>query len=164
MCLVYIMRKSTYISNFDWKKLFCKLMGSIAMHNLCVIGKDAFKEIAQLWLVEELQNTLLVIIVKKYLGIKILISIETRNKLRDGLKTHSILKSAWDLASIDIKLSIFVKKELVDTPVKIMPDNKCKTRINCLFCNRTYSFMYDVKTTMKPGKFPDPKIFHVDNF
>ncbi len=44
-----------------------------------------------------------------------------------------------------------------------MPNKKCKTRVKDLLCNGTYPFMYDVKTT-KPGKFPDPEIFYVDNF
>lgn len=59
-------------------------MESIAIHNFCVIGKDVAKGIVQLWLVKKLQNTLLVIIDKEYLRIKVLISIKTRNKLKDG--------------------------------------------------------------------------------
>ncbi len=64
------------------------------MHNLCVTGKDDAKEIAQLWLVEELQNMSLVMMDKEYWRIKVLISTETRNKLRDDLKTHGVLKGA----------------------------------------------------------------------
>lgn len=133
------------------------------MHNLYVIDKDDSKEIAQLWLVEELQNTLLVMMDKKYWGIKILISIKTRNKLRDDLKTHGVLKGTWDLASLDTEISMLVKKEFVDVLVKIMPNNKYKTRVEGLLRKRTYPFKYDMKTT-KPGEFSHPRIFHVDNF
>ncbi len=138
-------------------------MGSTTMHILCVIGKDGVKRIAQLWLVGELQNILLVMMDKKYWRIKVLISTETKNKLRDGLKTHGVLNGAWDPASLDKELSMSVKKGFVDTLVKIMPDDKCKTRVEGLLCDGTYPFTYDVKTT-KPGKFPDPELFHVDNF
>ena len=62
------------------------------MHNLYIIGKNSSKKITQLWLVRELQNTLLVMIDKEYWEIKILIFPKTRNKLRDNLKTHGILK------------------------------------------------------------------------
>ncbi len=64
------------------------------MYNLCVTGKDGAKGIAQLWLVGELQNTSLVIMDKEYWGIKVLISMEIKNKLKDGLKTHGVLKGA----------------------------------------------------------------------
>lgn len=47
--------------------------------------------------------------------------------------------------------------------MRIILNNKCKANINSLFYNRTYSFMYDVKTT-KLGQFLDPKIFYVNNF
>lgn len=100
---------------------------------------------------------------KEYWRIQILIFTETRNKLSDGLKTYDVQKSAWDPASSNTELSISVIKKFVDTLVKIMSDDKCKTRIEGLLCNRTYTFKYDVKTT-KPGKFPDLEIFHVDNF
>ncbi len=56
-----------------------------------------------------------------------------------------------------------VKKEFVDALVKIMPDDECKTRVEGLLCNGIYTFTYDVKTT-KPSEFPDPEVFHVDNF
>ncbi len=56
-----------------------------------------------------------------------------------------------------------VKKEFVDAPVKIMPDDECKIRVEGLLCDETYPFTYDVKTT-KPGEFSDPGVFHVDNF
>ncbi len=64
--LAYIMRTSTYISNFDWGESFWKSMESTATHNLCVTGKDGAKGIAQLWLVGELQNTSLVMMDKEY--------------------------------------------------------------------------------------------------
>ncbi len=100
---------------------------------------------------------------KEYWGIKVLISTETKNKLRDGLKTHGVLKGAWDPSSLDTELSMSVKKEFVDALVKIMPDDECKTRVKGLLCDGTYPFTCDVKTT-KPGKFPDPGVFHIDNF
>lgn len=58
---------------------------------------------------------------------------------------------------------MLVKKEFVDILVKIIPDNKCKTRVKGQLYNRTYSFVYNIKTT-KPGKFPDSEIFYVNNF
>ncbi len=75
---------------------------------------------------------------------------------------HGILKGTWDPASLDTELSMSVKKEFVDALVKIMPDDECKTRVKSLLCDGTYPFTYDVKTT-KPGEFPDPGVFHVDN-
>lgn len=56
-----------------------------------------------------------------------------------------------------------VKKKFVDTLIKMMPDNECKITVEDLLYNKTYSFMYDVKTT-KLGKFPDPGIFYIENF
>lgn len=56
------------------------------------------------------------------------------------------------------------KKEFVDALVKIMPDDECKTRVEGLLYDGTYPFMHDVKITLKSGEFPDPGIFHVDNF
>ena len=56
-----------------------------------------------------------------------------------------------------------VKKDFVDFLVKIMPDDKCKASVNSLLCDRTYPFIYDVKTT-ELGQFPDPEMFHIDNF
>ncbi len=100
---------------------------------------------------------------KEYWGIKIQISKETKNKLRDGLKTHDIPKDALDLVSLDTQLSMSVEKKFVDALVKIIPDKECKTKVKGLLCNGTYPFMYDVKTT-KPGKFPDLGVFHVNNF
>ncbi len=120
------------------------------MHNLCVTDKDGAKRIAQLWLVGELQNTSLVMMNKEYWGIKVLISTETRNKLRNGLKTHGVPKGARDPASLNTELSMSVKKEFVDALVKIMLDDECKTRVEGLLCDGTYFFTYDVKTT-KPG-------------
>ena len=58
---------------------------------------------------------------------------------------------------------MLVKKEIVNALVKIILDNKCKTKVEGLFCNKAYFFTYDVKIT-KPGKFPDPGIFYIDNF
>lgn len=79
------------------------------------------------------------------------------------MKTYSILKDTWDPASLNTKLFILVKKEFVDTLVKIILDNNCKTKFKSLLCDGTYFFTYDVKIT-KLGKFPDLEIFYVDNF
>ncbi len=106
---------------------------------------------------------LLVMIDREYWGIKILVSTKTRNKMKDGFKIYGILKSVWDVTSLNTKISMLVKKEFVDAPVKIIPDNKYKIKVKNLLCNGTYSFTYDVKTT-KPSKFSDSRIFHVDNF
>ncbi len=108
-------------------------------------------------MVGELQNTSLVMMDKEYWEIKVLISTETRNKLRDGLKTHGVLKRAWDPASLDTELSMSVKKEFVDALVKIIPDDECTTRVKGLLCDGIYPFIYDVKTT-KPGEFLDPGV------
>lgn len=58
---------------------------------------------------------------------------------------------------------MLVKKEFIDPIVKIMPDDEGKVQVESLFCNGTYSFMYDVKIT-KPRQFPDLRVFHVNNF
>lgn len=100
---------------------------------------------------------------KKYLKIKILIFTTSKNKLRNSLKTHGILKSAENLANFDIKLIMLVKKKFVDVLIKIILDNEYKTRIKSLLCNRTYSFICNIKTT-KPSKFSDPEIFYIDKF
>ena len=47
--------------------------------------------------------------------------------------------------------------------MKIMPNNKYKANIDSLLCNEIYFFIYDMKKT-KPGQFPDPKMFYVNNF
>ncbi len=83
--------------------------------------------------------------------------------MREGLKTYGIPKGAWDPASLDKELSMSIKKQFVNALVKIMPDNKCKTRVKGLLCDGIYLFTYDMKTT-KLGEFPDPGVFHVDNF
>lgn len=133
------------------------------MHNLYIIGKNSSKKITQLWLVRELQNTLLVMIDKEYWEIKILIFPKTRNKLRDNLKTHGILKGTQDLASFNTELSILVKKKIVYILVKIILNKVCKTKVEGLLCNGTYFFMYDVKTT-KLGEFSDLRIFYIKIF
>ncbi len=56
-----------------------------------------------------------------------------------------------------------IKKDFVDSLVRIIPDDECKANVDSLLCDGTYPFTYDVKTT-KPGQFPDPGIFHVNNF
>lgn len=56
-----------------------------------------------------------------------------------------------------------VKKDFVDSLVRIMPDVECKASVEYLLCNGTYPFTYDMKTT-EPGQLPDPGMFHVDNF
>lgn len=56
-----------------------------------------------------------------------------------------------------------IKKEIIDSLVRIMLNNKCKTNIDSLLCNRTYFFTYDMKTT-KPRQFSDLKMFRVNNF
>lgn len=58
---------------------------------------------------------------------------------------------------------MLVKKFFIDFIVKIMLDNKGKVNIDFLLCNEIYLFTYDIKTT-KPRQFPDPKMFHIDNF
>lgn len=56
-----------------------------------------------------------------------------------------------------------VKKDFVDSLVRIIPDNKCKASVYSLLYNGTYSFTYDVKTT-EPKQFLDAGIFQLDNF
>ncbi len=62
-----------------------------------------------------------------------------------------------------MEISISIKKDFVDSLVRIMLDNKCKANVDSLFCDGTYPFTYDVKT-IEPRQFPDPEMFHVDNF
>ncbi len=133
------------------------------MHILDVKDKDSSRGIAQLWLVGEILHTSLVMIDKNYRVIRIQISTEIKDKLRIGLKTYDILKDAGNTASLDIEISMLIKKDFVDSLVRIMLDNECKANDNSLLCDGTYHFMYDVKIT-EPGQFPDPKIFHINNF
>ncbi len=133
------------------------------MHTFGVKGKDGFRGIAQLRLVGEILHASLVMMNKDYWAIRIQISTETRDKLRTGLKTHGILKGAWNLASLDTEVSMSIKKDFVDSLVRIMSDDECKANVDSLLCDGIYPFTYDVKTT-EPGQFPDPGMFHVDNF
>lgn len=97
---------------------------------------------------------------KEYWKIKILIFTETKNKVRDGLKIHGVLKYAEDPANLNTKLSMLVKNEFIEAFIKMISNNKCKTKVKDLHCNRTYPFMYDVKTTICPIL----KIFYINNF
>lgn len=106
---------------------------------------------------------LLVMINKKYQIIKILIFIRILNKLKDDLKTHNILKSIWELANLNTEIFILINKEFIKVLVKIMPNNKYKTRVKGLFCDGIYSFIYDIKT-IKVNKFSNLRIFYTDNF
>lgn len=57
-----------------------------------------------------------------------------------------------------------VNKKFVDVlMIKIMPDDECKIKVESLLCDRIYRFIYDMKT-IKPGKFPNPRVFHIQNF
>lgn len=58
---------------------------------------------------------------------------------------------------------MLIKKNCVDSLVRIISNKKCKPNIDFLLCDETYSFTYDVKTT-KPGQFPDLRIFYINNF
>lgn len=84
---------------------------------------------------------------KNYWAIRIQIFTETRDKLKIGLKTHGILKDAWNLASLNTEIFMSIKKNFVDSLRKIMLDNECKANVNFLLCNMTYFFTYDMKTT-----------------
>ncbi len=161
---MYIMRTSTYVSKFDWETSFWKpTTGSQTMHTLGIKGKDGSRGIAQLCLFGEILHALLVMIDREYWTIRIQISTQTRDKLRAGLRTHGILKGTWNPTSLDTEISMSIKKDFVDSLVRIMPDNECKVNVDSIICDYTYSFTYDVKIT-EPGQFPDPDMFHVDNF
>lgn len=71
---------------------------------------------------------LLVMMDKESREMKILIFMETKNKLRDDLKTYGILIDVWDPVSLDTELCISIKKRFVDVQVKIMQNNECKTK------------------------------------
>ncbi len=58
---------------------------------------------------------------------------------------------------------MLIKKDFVDSLIRIIPDNECKANVDSLLYDGTYPFTYDVKTT-ELGQFPDPGMFHVDNF
>lgn len=58
---------------------------------------------------------------------------------------------------------MWVKKDFVNSMVRIILDDKCKTNVNSLFYDRNYFLMYNAKTT-EPRQFPDPEIFHINNF
>ncbi len=73
------------------------------------------------------------------------------------------MKGTWNPTSLDIDISMSIKNDFVDTLVRIMPDDECKANVDSLLCDKTYLFMYDIKTT-EPGQFPDPEMFHVNNF
>ncbi len=133
------------------------------MHTFSIKGKNGSWGIAQLWLVGEILHALLVMMDRDYWAIRIQISTEIRDKLRAGLRTHGILKGAWNPASLNTKISISIKKDFVDSLVRIIPDDECKANVDSLLCDGTYPFMYDMKIT-KSGKFPDPGMFYVNNF
>ncbi len=133
------------------------------MHTLGIKRKDGSRGIAQLWLVEEILYASLVMMDRDYWAIKIQISFESKDKLRAGLRTHDILKGTWNPTSLDTEISMSIKKDFVNSLVKIMSNDECKANVDSLFYDDTYPFMYDVKTT-EPGQFPDPGMFHVDNF
>ncbi len=134
------------------------------MHTLGVKDKDGSRRIAQLWLVGEILYVSLVMMDRDYLAIKIQISTETKDKLRAGLRTHSILKDAWNPTSFDTEISMSIKKDFVDFLVRIMPDNEYKeANVDSLLCDGIYPFTYDVKTT-EPRQFPDSGMFYVNNF
>lgn len=44
-----------------------------------------------------------------------------------------------------------------------MLDNECKINVLVLYCNETYLFPYNIKTT-EPGKLLDLRVFYIDNF
>lgn len=58
---------------------------------------------------------------------------------------------------------MIVKKNFVDSMVRIILDKKCKANVNFLLCDKIYPFIYDVKTT-ESGQFPEPIMFYIDNF
>lgn len=95
---------------------------------------------------------------KDYWEIRILISTKVRDKLKIGLKTYDILKDTWNLASLNTKISISIKKDFIDFMVKIMLDNEYRVNVESLLCDETYLFIYDVKTT-ELGQFPDFESF-----
>lgn len=106
---------------------------------LYVKGKDNSQGIAQFWLVGEIQHTLLVIMDKNYWAIRILIATKTRDKLGIGLKTYDLLKSAWSLTSLNTEISMLIKKDFIDSIVRIISDNEYKTNVNSLLRNEIYS-------------------------
>lgn len=56
-----------------------------------------------------------------------------------------------------------IKKDFINSLVRIILYNEYKANIDSSVCNGTYFFLYDVKTT-KLGQFPDLRIFYVNNF
>ncbi len=125
------MRILTYVSNFDWETSFWKLtMGSQTIYTLGVKGKDGSQGIAQLWLVREILQVSLVMMDRDYWAIRIQISTETRDKLRAGLSTQGILKGAWNPTSLNTEISMSIKKDFVDSLVRIMSDDKCKANVD----------------------------------
>lgn len=58
-----------------------------------------------------------------------LIFTKTKNKLRDSLMIYNILKCVCNLASFNTKIFMSIKKEFVNTLIKIMTDNKYKIRV-----------------------------------
>lgn len=85
---------------------------------------------------------------KDYWAIKtIQISIETKDKLRTGLKMHGILKGIWNPTNLNKEIFMSIKKNFVDSLVRIMLGNECKANVGFLLCNETYPFTYNIKTT-----------------
>ncbi len=66
------------------------------------------------------------------------------------MRTYGILKGVWNPTSLDTEISMSIKKDFVDSLVRIMPDNECKANVDSLLCDDTYPFTYNVKTT-EPG-------------
>lgn len=71
----------TYVFNFHWKTSFWKqTIESQTIHTFSIKSKDNFQEIAQLLIIGEILPTLLVIMDKDYLVMKIQIVTKIRDK------------------------------------------------------------------------------------
>lgn len=58
---------------------------------------------------------------------------------------------------------MLANKAFINPMIKIMANGKSKAKVVSFFNIDTFSFIYDVRTTI-PGQFSNRKLFYVDNF
>lgn len=88
-----------------------------------------------------------------------------RTKLKIGLKTSGVLRGVWLTSCIEPVISVSANPVFVYSRINLMRENNSKTKTKALsaYKNRTFFFLYDVRTT-DSGKFPDPGLCDVSNF
>ncbi len=58
---------------------------------------------------------------------------------------------------------MLIKKDFINSLVRILLDDEYKANVDSLFYDMTYLFTYNVKTT-ELEEFLDPQIIYIDNY